>query len=107
MGTESPLRPVSSQQLILSPLFTQVRGRRILGSRTSPFRVSKKFDRARYLGLHPLDPPHPPLGRLERLGEIPPIVPHPAVLKLEDQHHVGHPPAAVIRDPLGDPKPLP
>src|SRR5215213_1186023 len=32
MGTEPSLRPVFSQQLILSPLFTGVRGREILGS---------------------------------------------------------------------------
>src|SRR5215218_3228321 len=41
MSTEPSSRPVFSQQLILSPLFSRVRGRGIL--RTSPFGDSRKF----------------------------------------------------------------
>src|SRR5215211_1004191 len=64
MGTEPSSRPAFSQQLILSPLFSGVRGRCILGRSGNSRRASTS-------------PPPPPPGPAA-LGPLTSSAPHPA-----------------------------
>src|SRR5918994_1642429 len=77
MSTEPSSRPIFSQQLILSPLFTGLRGRVVL--RTSQTRSSKKFT-ARERGAQS---DAPPFGRLHsppqaKRSQPAPTLPPPA-----------------------------
>jgi hypothetical protein len=63
-----------------------------------------EFGRAWLLRFHLLDPPRPPLGRLERLRVVAGVPSHLAVVQLHDGHDVEDLPPAVVLDALRDPQ---
>jgi hypothetical protein len=74
--------------------------------RSTPLGSSPIFAGKGRLGVHPLDPPRPPFGCLERLRVVAGVAPHLPLLKLHDGHVVDRL-TTVVGNHLRHPQPLP